>query len=345
MLDAVEQTSELLSKLRKRNYRRKAFFGISAALLSGSLVFSAINIQNIASGFNDIVNPVPEKVFVELSKKNKNLGWLSSIDVNVQLESNKPNAYKVVLEMKAGSNWNSLRESNVEFTPEKTLAKNFTYHGLTLEPGSKELRIRVLRKEDSRDSLVEISKPMKFQILKRPLQNAGIAVDSNNTIIWRFAKETEKPQYCSKVDCYFIKIASTKRCLIKATLLLKNKEVSINSARGSSIGSVAAYTPKKSYLIEVPYNSANIGLISARCFALRSGSNQGSTPTPTKEPQNLTASAQQCWFWREEADKIYTEQQLEMARFLNMGDIAGAARVQAEMQEVPYVQRLINSRC
>jgi|LauGreSuBDMM15SN_2_FD.fasta_scaffold00388_3 hypothetical protein len=69
------------------------------------------------------------------------------------------------------------------------------------------------------------------------------------------------------------------------------------------------------------------------------------TPTPTKDPQELTASAGQCRAWRNEADRIYRELQLDLARFLNMGDIAGAARVQAEIQDVPYAQRLFNSRC
>ena len=69
------------------------------------------------------------------------------------------------------------------------------------------------------------------------------------------------------------------------------------------------------------------------------------TPKPTKDPQELTASARQCWAWSNEADRIYRELQLDLARFLNMGDIAGAARVQAEIQDVPYAQRLFNSRC
>ncbi len=341
-LHATDDTSELLSDLRKRNSRRKTFLAIGAALLSGSLVFAAINIQSIASGFNEIVNPVPEKVSVALTKSKTNQGWLQQAFVKLKVKSNKSNTYLTVLEVKSKGKWTELRQKNVQLGEATLFEQTIDYSGISLTPGKRELRVKVLKNANSEEP-IKISKSIKINILKRP-DGMVPAEDSNNTIVWRFAKENEQPQYCARyTECYFLKVASTKRCQIKATLLLNNKAVSINSARGSSIGSVAAYTPKKSYLIEVPYNSSNTGNISARCFALGSGSNQGSTPT--NERQEFTATAGQCWAWRNEADRIYRELELDLARFLNMGDIAGAARVQAEIQDVPYAQRLFNSRC
>jgi hypothetical protein len=293
-LHATDETSELLSDLRKSNGRRKTIFAIGAALLSGSLVFSAINIQSIASGFNEIVNPVPEKVSVSLTKSKVNQGWLQQAFVKVKVKSNKSNTFLTVLEVKSRGKWTVLRQKSVQLGESTSFEQIIDYSqpGLFLTPGKRELRVKVLKVANSEEP-IKISKSIKINILKVP-QGMQIADDSNNTIVWRFAKDNEKPQYCAKYTkykrCFFLKVASTKRCTIKATLgsgWLSGKVVSINNASNSLIGSVAAYTPKKSYLIEVPTNKVSVSPdISARCFALNSGTNQGSNPTPTKKPQN-----------------------------------------------------------
>jgi hypothetical protein len=278
-IQVAENTSSVVSTKSRSNSRKRIVLSIGSAVLIGSLAFATLNIQNIASTLDNLVNPVPEKVFVTLSNQNKNQGWSQDVTFEVKVEANKENSYLAILELKSGSNWKKLRQSNL-LSSKEDMASTFKYSNVGLEPGPKEVRVRVQRKEGAQE-LVEVSKSIKFKILKQP-ENMYIAEDSNNTIVWRFAKENEEPQYCAKYSrCYFLKIASTKRCQIRATLLLKGKEATINSAKGSSIGSVAAYTPGKPYLIEVPYNAAITGWVSARCFALSSSSNQVSTPTPT----------------------------------------------------------------
>jgi hypothetical protein len=283
-LQSSEEISDVILSKSRDNSRRKMVLSFGVAGLLACLAYATLQAQNIRSSFDNFLNPVPEKVFIQLAKPATNQGWLQSINLEIQLESNKPNSYQAVLEIKNGGKWESRQIINVLFDHDDMAAKKLNFFAYNLKPGTRELRVKVLRDQGSQE-LVEISESVKVRILKN-LEDMQIADDSNNTIVWRFAKENEEPKYCAKYSkCYFLKIASTKKCQIKATLLLNNKVVSINSARGSSIGSVAAYTPEKSYLIEVPYNSANTGQISARCFALSSGSNQGSTPTPTKKPQ------------------------------------------------------------
>jgi hypothetical protein len=196
-----------------------------------------MQVQSIRASFDNFLNPVPEKVFIQLAKPATNQGWLQSTTLEVQLESNKPNSYQAVLEINNGGKWESNQIMNVLFDQDDMVAKKLSFFSYNLKPGTRELRVKVLRDQGSQEP-VEISESVKIRILKKP-EDMQIADDSNNTIVWRFAKENEEPQYCAKYSrCYFLKIASTKRCQIKATLLLNNKVVSINSARGSSIGSI-----------------------------------------------------------------------------------------------------------
>ena len=279
------------SKAGLSNSRIKSLRGIALAFVSvillGVASYATIYPPSLNLSFENILNPIPEKVFLQL-KPVANPGWLQSIELDAQLESNKPNSYQAILELKKGSEWKTIQVMNVIFDNDNMAAQNLSFSSGSLEPGTRELRIKVLRGHGNQGPL-EISDSIKVRILKLP-NGMQIANDSGNAIVWRFTKDNEEPQYCAKYNrCFFLKVASTKRCTIKVTHRSQGqsgKVVSINNTSKSSIGSVAAYTPEKSYLIEVPTDKDTVSPdISARCFALSSGSNQGSIPTPTRKPQ------------------------------------------------------------
>jgi hypothetical protein len=362
-LQETEKTSEVnLSKSRNNNRRRIVLSFVSVGLI-GCIAFATTQIQSISSSIENFFNPVPEKVFIQVAKPVTNQGWLQSTTLEVQLESTKPNSYQAVLEIKKGGKWENFRNMNVTFNQDDMVARKLSVFSSTLKPGTSEFRVKVMRDQGNQE-LVEISESVKVRILKMPV-DMQIANDSNNTIVWRFAKENEKPQYCSKYkECYFLKIASTKKCTIKATLKLNKKVVNINSVSKNSVGSVAAYTPKKPYLIEVPYNSSNTGDISARCFALKSQSNQQNkpTPTPTKEPQILPKkSDQECENLRYRLDQEkrklqalrpsdwpgWREFKVETAvdYLLLRGDLDEAEKAASIISWMSLLRQHINSRC